>query len=207
VPYLPKLAPDPSRIRQGFLTRQEVDALRQHLPPDLADVVQFLFFSTWRVGEVRTIQWRDYDRADRVIRLRPEHSKNSHARVLPVEGEIATVIERRLKARRLDCPYIFHRNGRRIGDFRKLWAKACQKAGLAGRIVHDLRRSGVKHLINAGVDPHTVMAFSGHLTASMLRRYHIIDVADLRRAALRSAAYTGDAGTVVPLRAREGEPT
>jgi len=30
---------------------------------------------------------------------------------------------------------------------------------------------------NAGVDPHTVMAFSGHLTPSMLRRYHIIDVA------------------------------
>jgi|SRR5579862_9293440 len=83
----------------------------------------------------------------------------------------------------------------------------CQKAGLAGRIVHDLRRSGVKHLINAGVDPHTVMAFSGHLTPSMLRRYHIIDVADLRRAALRSAAYTGEGVTVVPLRAREGEPT
>ena len=35
----------------------------------------------------------------------------------------------------------------------------------------------------------------------------IIDVADLRRAALRSAAYTGDAGTVLPLRARDGEPT
>ena len=142
-----------------------------------------------------------------MIRLRPEHSKNSHARVLPVEGQIATIIERRLRARRLDCPYTFHRNGRRIRDFRKLWAKACQKAGLAGRIVHDLRRSGVKHLINAGVDPHTVMSFSGHLTPSMLRRYHIIDVADLRRAALRSAAYTGDAGTVLPLRARDGEPT
>jgi integrase len=207
MPYLPKLTLDPSRVRQGFLTRQEVDTLRQYLPTDLADVVHFLFWSTWRVGEARTLQWRDYDRTDRMLRLRPEHSKNQQPRVLPVEGELATVIERRLKVRRLDCPYIFHRNGLRIGDFRKLWAKACPQAGLSRRIVHDLRRSGVKHLINAGVDPHTVMAFSGHLTPSMLRRYHIIDVADMRRAALKSTAYQGEASTIVPLRVREGEPT
>ena len=126
------------------------------------------------------------------MRLRPEHSKNRHARVLPLEGELATVIERRLKARRLDCPYIFHRDGKSVGDFRKLWDRACAAHGLEGRIVHDLRRSGVKHLINSGNDPHTVMAFSGHKTASMLRRYHIIALDDLRRAALRAAAYQGE---------------
>lgn len=46
-------------------------------------------------------------------------------------------------------------------------------------------RSGVKHLIDAGTDLHTATAFSGHRTASMLRRYHI-DVDDLRRAAERA---------------------
>jgi len=60
------------------------------------------------------------------------------------------------------------------------------------RIVHDLRRSGVKHLIDSGVDPHTVMAFSGHRTPSMLRRYHIIALDDLRRAAERGSAYERD---------------
>jgi hypothetical protein len=30
-----------------------------------------------------------------------------HGRVLPLVGELAIVIERRIKARRLDCPYIF----------------------------------------------------------------------------------------------------
>ena len=65
--------------------------------------------------------------------------------------------------------------------------------------MHDLRRSGVKHLIDSGVDPHTVTAFSGHRTASMLRRYHIIDLDDLRRAAERASGYQGRA-TVTPLR-------
>jgi integrase len=82
--------------------------------------VRFLFFSAWRVGEVRTLQWRDYDRTEQTIRLRPEDSKTKHPRVLPVDsGELAAIIARRLEARRLDCPFIFHRRGRPIGDFRE----------------------------------------------------------------------------------------
>lgn len=66
-------------------------------------------------------------------------------------------------------------------------------------MLYDLRRSGVKHLIQAGNDPHTVMAFGGHPTGGMLRRYHIINVDDLRRAAERAASYEGAPGTVAPL--------
>ena len=165
----------------------------------------FLFFSTWRIGEVRTLRWRDYDRSERAIRLRPEHSKNRHGRVLPVEGELAVLIERRLQQRRLDCPYIFHRDGKPIGNFRKVWNRACAAIGLSGRIPHDLRRSGVRHLINAGIDPHVVMAFSGHRTASMLRRYHIVNLSDLRAAAAQSSAYREGATTVVPIRAKGTE--
>jgi hypothetical protein len=45
------------------------------------------------------------------------------------------------------------------------------------------------------------MAFSGHRTDSMLKRYHIIALDDLRRAAERGSAYECDreAGTVVTL--------
>ena len=35
----------------------------------------------------------------------------------------------------------------------------------------------------------SVMAFSGHRTASMLKRYDIIDVDELRRAAERGSVY------------------
>jgi len=45
------------------------------------------------------------------------------------------------------------------------------------------------------------MAFSGHRTDSMLKRYHIIALDDLRRAAERGSAYDRDrdTGTVVAL--------
>jgi hypothetical protein len=51
----------------------------------------------------------------------------------------------------------------------------------------------------ARVDPHTVMAFSGHRTPSMLRRYHILNVDDLRTAAAKGSAYCGSSGQVIPL--------
>src|SRR5262249_20785907 len=45
---------------------------------------------------------------------------------------------------------------------------ACAAVGMTGRIPHDLRRSGVKRYIDAGVDPYTVTRWSGHRTESML---------------------------------------
>jgi len=204
-PYIEKPAEDPNRVRKGFFTREQVEMVAGFLPVAIGDLVLFLFWSAWRVGEVRRLEWKHYFRDEGVIRLLAALSKNKHERVLPVTGELAAIIDRRWRARRLDCPSIFHRDGRRVGDFRKLWNKACKGAGLEGRIVHDLRRSGVKHLIDSGVDPHTAMAFSGHRTASMLRRYHIIDVEDLRRAAERANRYTGPTGTVMPLRATATE--
>ena len=39
----------------------------------------------------------------------------------------------------------------------------------------------------------------------MLKRYDIIDVDDLRRAAERASAYQGEPATVHPLRSAEGE--
>jgi integrase len=188
-PYIPKPEGDPSRVRQGFFAREEGEKLCDHLPAAHGELLRFLFFSAWRVGEVRALQWRDYERTEQTIRLRPEHSKNKHGRVLPLVGELAEILERRLKARRLDCPYIFHADGHPIGDFRKRWRKACNAIGLPDRIVHDLRRSGVRHLIRAGVPPHTVMAFSGHRTPSMLKRYDIIALDDLRAAAEKGSAF------------------
>jgi len=72
--------------------------------------------------------------------------------------------------------------------------------GRAGQPDHPrFRRSGVRHLINVGNNPHVVMAFSGHRTPSMPRRYHLNRVDDVRRAAQRGSADRGAAAAVLPL--------
>ena len=90
----------------------------------------FLFFSAWRIGEARHVEWKHVFAAEAAIRLPAELHKNKRPKALPIAGDLAVIMERRLAARDLTCPHVFHRNGRRIGDCRKLWTRACKAIGV-----------------------------------------------------------------------------
>ena len=96
-----------------------------------------------------------------------------------------------------------HPERRLQSGLRRCGRRHARRSVSRARIVHDLRRSGVKHRIDTSEnDPHTAMAFSGHSTPSILRRYRIIDLDVMRHAAERASARRSDPGTVTPLRDR-----
>ena len=87
--------------RQGFVDHAAFLALRAALPGHLQDPVTFLYFSGWRVSEMRGLEWCDVDLPGRVVRLRPELSKNKDGRVLSLSGELLAVMDRAADRRRL----------------------------------------------------------------------------------------------------------
>ena len=203
VPVTPTLSIGNTNARSGFVSQADFEALvaglgeergrreRKRLVPatDLQDFTRWAWLTGMRKGEIASLTWQALDRETWTLRLHARDAKTRHGRPLVLEGQLRAVIERRLKVRRLDTPLIFHRAGQPVGEFKKSWATACTRAGLHGVLFHDLRRSAVRNMIRAGVSPHVVMQISGHRTASMLKRYDIIDEVDLRDAARKTEAY------------------
>jgi integrase len=199
-PYIPML--EENNARQGFVDHSAFLSLLQALPDWLKDPVAFLYFSGWRVSEMRELEWRDVDLPGRIVRLRPEMSKNKTGRLLPLSGELLELIERVAERRRLDCTHVFHVDGNPIGAFRKSWSRACVQVGLGAKLPtgeqtprgrpvlayrgltpHDLRRSAVRNMVRAGIPERVCMALSGHKTRAIFDRYNIVSEADLTAAA------------------------
>lgn len=175
--------------REGFVEAGGFAALLLELPDYLRPVIQFLHATGWRLAEALGLTWDEVDWEGQAIRLSGRRTKSGEPRVFPfgLAPELVALLEARRQAR--DGMLVFHRgDGRPIGSFRRAWASACKRAGLAGLLVHDLRRSAAKDLVTAGVPQHVVMKLCGWETDAMFRRYAIVDEQALAEAVARRSA-------------------
>ena len=167
--------------RSGFFEEGEFAALLLELPADVRDLVRFLRATGWRRDEGRLLQWAAVDLEGGTIRLEAAHSKSGDPRVFPfgLAPSLKALIEVRWAARH--GLYVFHRDGQPlgVGAVRSAWKRATKRAGVPGRLVHDLRRSAARDFRRAGVSEGVVMKLCGWETRSMFDRYNIINEEDL----------------------------
>ena len=191
-PYIAML--EENNVRQGFFERDQFKAVRDHLPEELRPLVTFDYCTGWRMpSEVQTLQWTQIDRKFGTIRLEPGTTKNKAGRTFAYRElvELKAVIDGQwqahvaLRRQGVICPWVFHRAGKPIRDFRRAWLTACRRAGCPGRVPHDFRRTAVRNLERAGVPRKVAMAMVGHKTESVYRRYDIVTDADLHAAAAK----------------------
>jgi integrase len=192
-PFIPRLS-EIGNERQGFFETADFEAVIEKLPEYLKDFARFGFVTGWRKGSIASLRWADV--GEDVIYLQAKNSKTRKAETIPIEGDLEQVIERRRAARAMDenggkrfAEYVFHREGKPVGDFRKAWATACKEAGVPGRLFHDLRRTASRNMIEAGVPQAVAMKITGHRTDSMFRRYAIVNEEQKREALARTQKY------------------
>jgi integrase len=186
--------------RQGFFEREQFEAVRRHLRPDLQVAVTIAYTFGWRMqSEVLTLNLRQVDLSAGTLRLEPGTTKNGEARLVYLTPELKSLIASQIEwVRGLErqmgqiIPYLFpylkgRHQGQQVKDFRKAWKTACLRAGHPGMLRHDFRRTAVRNMVNVGVPERVAMKVTGHKTRSVFDRYHIVSPADLREAARKLA--------------------
>ena len=181
--------------RKGFLTEERFEALLNVLPTHLRPLILFLYWCGVRLGEAQQIEWSQVNLDARIIRLEEDQTKNETARIVPLPPVLVNVLSA-----------VEPKSGRVFDDtnLRVEWSKACELVGEGkrvkevskggniwyrydGLIVHDLRRSAVRNLINSGVPENVAMKISGHKTRAVFDRYHIVSTDDVTDAMQRVA--------------------
>jgi len=196
--------PKVDNARSGFFEEGDFAALVLELPPDIQPLVRFLRLTGWRRSEALGLTWEQVDLDGSVIRLGATDTKGGYARLFPfaLAPEMVQLLDAQVQRR--DGLFVFHRGGQRIGvgALRSAWKRACKRAGLEGRLVHDLRRSAARDFRRAGVSEGEIMKLCGWRTRTMFDRYNIIDEDDLAAAVAKRFHGKQAANTATPTEKR-----
>ena len=197
-PYIPLL--HERNVRTGFFEREQLQCVKDHLPPSMRGIAAFAFVTGWRTpSEILPLEWRQVDLEAGEVHLDPGTTKNGEARTFPVTHELRRVLEDQqaiaeglTREQQGPAPYVFcfligKKAGRRISEsaYNHAWRKARVAAGCPTRIPHDFRRTAVRNLVRAGVPERVAMQLTGHKTRAIFERYNITSPSDLREAAQR----------------------
>ena len=194
IPHFPKLAEN--NVREGFFDHDEFLALRGAAPDFLKVALTIAYHTGMRLREIigpNGLRWEQHvDLRSNCLRLSANQTKTRKPRVVYMDGDFLRVMLKAKEIRDRDfpnCPYVCHRDGKPFNWLRHVWLQACDRIGLKGKTFHDLRRTGVRNLIRAGVPETVAMRISGHSTRSVFDRYNITSEDDLKQAATRLHTY------------------
>lgn len=181
VPFVPMLKEE--NVRTGFVEPDEFAEVLAHLPEHLHAIALFMYQTGCRSGAAKKIQWSQVEEKDEklYVRLEGAQTKNKEPLVLRITTELADLLRKRFRVGQL----FDSRN------LRKEWETARKKAGFPSLIIHDMRRSGARNLIAAGVDEAVVMKIGGWKTRSVFLRYNIVSTKNLDAATVKLEAATG----------------
>jgi integrase len=183
-PHFPKLTED--NVRRGFLEDEKFKKLAAETEKEglwLRALLEIGATYGLRKGEMLSLRVGQVDTERGRVRLEAEQTKNSKGRAFTLTEKAKALVFELIAGKQPD-DFLFTRpDGSPVKDFRKAWRTVCERAGVPGLMVHDLRRTAVRSMVRAGISDNVAMRISGHKTRAVFDRYDITDETDLDLAA------------------------
>jgi integrase len=182
-PYFPMLKE--RNVRKGFVKDAQYAALVRGaaaIGPWMRTLFELAYTYGWRKSELLGLRVGQVDMAERTITLDVGETKNDEARSVEMTATLVELLRSAIAGKGSEDKVITRGPGKPVRDFRRAWERATAAAGRPGLLFHDLRRSGVRNLVRAGVTEKVAMTISGHKTRSVFERYNIVSPTDIRKA-------------------------
>ena len=170
--------PDRPEAKDRWLTRKEAAALlraarqepkvRLHLPL----FILMGLYTGQRKEALLSLRWAQVDLDAGRINFNPPGRRQTNKRRphVPIAPRLLPHL-RRARLRGTDLGYVINRDGDRLGDIKKGFAAACERAGLEGVSPHTLRHSAATWLMQQGVHLWEAAGFLGMSSETLQKVY------------------------------------
>lgn len=170
--------PDKPDGRVRWISREESAALLDAAadgPEYLADFVRLGLNTGMRKQEMLGLEWSRVNLGERLLFLESHHTKTKKRRSIPINEESRLALLRRWNWCQQHCQggkWVFcEKDGARIGDVKKSFRSACQRAGIENYHIHDLRHTCAAWLVTAGAPLAAVRDLLGHTSITTTEIY------------------------------------
>lgn len=169
-----KPGPDPFDLGE---VRQVIEHLRAHRDDQVANFVQFMFYSGLRTSEGIALKWRDIDFQRREMLIEganvydeeSESTKTFEARIVKLTNSAMEAIERQKPHTMLEGGHVFHDPKtnkpwayQKITDVRSFWASTLKKLGIRYRRPYNMRHTYATIGLMSGAKPAFLAKQLGH---------------------------------------------
>lgn len=177
------------QARQGLVTPELYRMLYEKLPEHGKRALVLSYHYGLRLSAALRIEKQWIHLEEGYIEIPVDGPANKGVpRVLPIYGDVGPMVETALRVESR-CLFLIERHGKRVLSFYKEWKKAAKAAGVEEVIFHDLRRTAVTNMVDAGFTREEAMRISGHKTEHIFARYHITNKAKSLESAKRLDAH------------------
>ena len=154
-------------VREHVLDDAAFERLLQAAEPALKPLILVAYETGIRIGVVKQLKWSQIDLQRRTVHLSSSQTKTKQSRTIVLSERVAHAIAELPRPLHSHFVFLNRRTQRPWVNIRKMWLRACKKAGLEGLWIHDLRRSFVTNARRSGVPESVIMAMTGHRTRSV----------------------------------------
>jgi integrase len=169
-------------VRRSVVDDEAFARLFDSAEPNLKPIILTAYDTGMRLREVLDLRWSQVDLASGSIYLAAQDTKTQQPRtpvLLSRTKEVLKILPRHIHSEHL---FVNPVTGKPWNDIKKMFRRACKKAGLEGLWFHDLRRSFVTNARRRGVPESVIMKMTGHKTRSVFDRYNVVSEDDLHEA-------------------------